>query len=57
MLKKLAMILLAVAAMPALASPVVVDPYGDPSLDPMAECECQRYGFCPAPPPPPPPPK
>lgn len=61
MFKKLVLILATVAAAgPALAVPFddISDTFGDPFYDPMAECECQRYGFCPEPaPPPPPPPK
>lgn len=56
MFKQLVLILAtALCAGPVLAAPFT-DPYGgDPYYDPMAECECQRYGVCPMPPPPPPP--
>lgn len=56
MAKQLVLILAAaLCAGPVLAAPFT-DPYGgDPYYDPMAECECQRYGVCPMPPPPPPP--
>jgi hypothetical protein len=58
MFKKLVLILAtASCAAPVFAAPFI-DPYGsDPFYDPMAECECQRYGVCPEPPPPPPPKK